>query len=207
MQIEWSRLTRKQAEIVAGVSRATLYRRIEDGSLSAAKDERGENRFDAAELARVFKETFDQSRLETDQEMPQETGLLGTVSLPEMTGRPAETGSETVTKIAVLEVENRYLKDEKDQLKIRLAKLEEDLENERQNGREERQRIEAERARLLEALGQQQDRILALTDQREPPVAPEPPPAGIKFTARLAVAALAISGTVAALYWAGAFAQ
>src|SRR4051812_12154814 len=96
-------LTRKQAERVAGVSRATLARYVADGKLSAHKDAQGQNRYDAAELHRVFPDTFDLKQLETPA--------------PRAGVSPDDTGDEEPrdgVALASLTVEKRYLIDERD---------------------------------------------------------------------------------------------
>ena len=91
-----SQLTRRQAEKVAGVSRATLARYVADGRLSASKDENGHNVYDAAELARVFSDSFDVKRLEEV-----ETGEDPDSEQPKC---PPDTG-DRYTRLAVLQVE------------------------------------------------------------------------------------------------------
>src|SRR4051794_34420052 len=95
--VDYTRLTRKQAEKVAGVSRATLARYVSDGRLSARKDAYGNNIYDAAELQRVFPTIFDLRRLET-------SGSSNRVSLSETDN---DTGNEGVA-LATLTVEKRY---------------------------------------------------------------------------------------------------
>lgn len=203
MELKWSRLTRKQAEIAAGVSRATLYRRIEDGTLSAEKDERGENRFDAAELVRVFPQTFDRTRLETDDE----AGPRETVRLAETAESGVDTGENFSTRLAVIEVEKRFIADERDQLRDRVNRLEADLDHERREGREERKRMDGERRTYLETIKSQQDRIMLLTDQR--PAEAQSPPQSKRFGvfARLFVAVLVIGTTLAVLHVTGVVPQ
>ena len=101
--IDVTRLTRRQAEKVAGVSRATLARYVADGRLSAGKDGNGHNVYDAAELRRVFPDSFDLKRLEADEtdETPASEGPVS----------PPEPG-ERATRLAVLEVEKRHLEGE-----------------------------------------------------------------------------------------------
>src|SRR4051794_20319181 len=65
--VNYSRLTRRQAETVANTSRATLYRYRDEGKITVTK-ENGQTFYDAAELQRVFPDSFDLRRLETSPE-------------------------------------------------------------------------------------------------------------------------------------------
>jgi hypothetical protein len=169
-QPDTTRLTRRRAEIVAGVSRATLARYVSDGKLSAGKNADGHNVYDAAELHRVFPETFDLKRLEApasrDGVSPDETG-------PD-TSR--DTPGDAIA-LAGLSVELRYLKEERDRLR-------EDNERLRREVADEREKRDEERAELLGMLRQNQDTVRLLTDQRTLPQPPEestPPPSPTGF--------------------------
>jgi hypothetical protein len=146
-----SRLTRRQAEKAAGVSRATLARYVADGRLSATKDENGHNVYDASELARVFHETFDLSRLDT-----YETSEIG-ISTSEVC--PTEMAQRD-TRLAVLEVERAHLEDDRDRLKGEVERLRRELT-------EERSKREDERAEFMALLRQKEETVRLLTDQRE----------------------------------------
>lgn len=156
--IEYSRLTRKQAERVAGVSRATLARYLSDGKLSAHKDAQGQNRYDAAELQRVFPETFDLKRLET----PASTeGVSPDEAEP-------ETAKDTVA-LASLTVEKRYLTEERDRLRDEAERLRRELSD-------ERAKRESERSDFMKLIQQNQETVKQLTDQsQKEPVAPPRP--------------------------------
>jgi hypothetical protein len=128
--VDYTRLTRRQAERAAGVSRATLARKVQDGALSAGKDAQGHNVYDAAELARVFPDTFDLRRLEApdarDEVSPGEA--------------PGDTGRDSAV-LASLTVEKRYLTEERDRLREETERLRRELA-------EERAKRDAERAEL-----------------------------------------------------------
>lgn len=165
---DFSRLKRRQAEKVAGVSRATLARYVSDGKLSAKKDDQGNNVYDAAELARVFPDTFNLKQLETpaskDGVSQTETG---------------DTPRRDSTELAVLQVEKRYLTEERDRLQREAERLQRELV-------EERGKREAERTGFMDMLRQNQETVKQLTDQREKveqelrvaqtPVSPPAPP-------------------------------
>ncbi len=146
-----TRLTRRQAEKVAGVSRATLARYAADGRLSAGKDGNGHNVYDAAELHRVFPDSFDLKRLEADEtdETPVSDGLVS----------PPETG-ERDTRLAVLEVEKRHLEADRDRLREEAERLRRELG-------EERDKRESERAEFMSLLRQKEETLRLLTDQRQ----------------------------------------
>jgi hypothetical protein len=169
-QLDTTRLTRRQAEIVAGVSRATLARYVADGKLSAAKNADGHNVYDAAELHRVFPESFDLRRLETpasrDGVSPDETRA----------DTLRDTPSEAMA-LAELTVEIRYLKEERNRLR-------EDNERLRREVTDEREKRDEERSELLGMLRQNQETVKLLTDQRilsQPTEEPALPPAPPRF--------------------------
>jgi hypothetical protein len=152
--IDYSRLTRKQAERVAGVSRATLARYVSDGKLSTAKDGQGQNRYDAAELQRVFPESFDLKRLETP------TSRDGVSPDEAEDDAPRENAA-----IAGLSVEKRYLIEERDRLRDEVERLRRELADERR-GRE------GERAEFMALIKQHGETVKQLTDQSQKPPAP-----------------------------------
>jgi DNA-binding transcriptional MerR regulator len=156
--LDYTRLTRKQAERAAGVSRATLARYVADGTLSAAKDQHGNNTYDASELQRVFPATFNLQRLEAyltrDRVSPDETAH--------------ETGGEAIA-IATLTVEKRYLTEERDRLREETERLRRELAD-------EPAKREAERAEYLTLLQQGQETVKLLTDQAMPPPLTSPLP-------------------------------
>jgi hypothetical protein len=149
--IDVTRLTRRQAEKVAGVSRATLARYVADGRLSAGKDGNGHNVYDAAELRRVFPDSFDLKRLEADEtdETPASEGPVS----------PPEPG-ERATRLAVLEVEKRHLEGDRDRLREEAERLRRELG-------EERDKRESERAEFMALLRQKEETVRLLTDQRQ----------------------------------------
>ncbi len=149
--VNLSRLTRRQAEKVAGVSRATLARYIADGRLSAGKDANGHNVYDAAELARVFPDSFDLKRLEQDE--------TGEPPISERQMSPRETGKQD-TRLAVLEVEKRHLEEDRDRLREEAERLRCELA-------EERSKREGERAEFMGLLRQKEETVKLLTDQRQ----------------------------------------
>lgn len=153
-----TRLTRRQAEIVAGVSRATLARYVADGKLTAGKDGQGHNVYDASELQRVFPDTFDLRRLEIpdarDGMSPDEAGQ--------------DTSRDTLA-LTTLTVEMRYLKEERDRLKEEAERLRRELSD-------ERQKREDERAEFMGLIRQNQETVRLLTDQRTPPQPKEESP-------------------------------
>ncbi len=154
--VDYSRLTRRQAERIAGVSRATLARYVADGKLSAHKDGQGQNRYDASELQRVFPDSFDLKRLETPV-------IQDGVS-------PDETEDETPrnsTALASLSIEKRYLIEERDRLREEAERLRRELADERR-GRE------GERAEFMALIRQHGETVKQLTDQSQKP-APTPP--------------------------------
>lgn len=152
--IDYGRLTRRQAERAAGVSRATLARYVADGKLSANKDGQGHNTYDAAELARVFPDSFALKRLEIPSSRDQ-------VSLDET---EAETPAERVETV-LLSVENRYLTEERDRLREEAERLRRELA-------EERAQRQAERTDYLKLIQQSYETVKLLTDQSKAPPAP-----------------------------------
>ena len=146
-----ARLSRRQAEKAAGVSRATLARYVADGRLSAGKDGSGHNVYDAAELRRVFPDSFDLKRLEADE--TDETPVSETPVSPPETGWQA-------TRLAVLEVEKRHLEGDRDRLREEAERLRRELG-------EERGRRESERAEFMGLLRQKEETVRLLTDQRQ----------------------------------------
>ena len=157
-QPDLTRLTRRQAEKSAGVSRATLARYVADGKLSAGKDSQGHNAYDAAELQRVFSDTFDLRRLETPD--PRDG-----VSVDE-TGRD---GLRDSAVLATLTLEKRYLSDERDRLRGDVERLRRELAD-------ERRKRDEERAEFVSLLRQNQETVKQLTDQRVQEEQPQPVP-------------------------------
>lgn len=160
-----TRLTRRQAETVAGVSRATLARYVSDGKLTAGKDGQGHNVYDTAELQRVFPDTFNLRRLE----------------IPDARDRvsPDEADGDTLrdsAALTVLTIEKRYLTEERDRFKEENERLRRELA-------EEREKRDGERAEFMGLLRQHQETVKQLTDQRtltQPKEEPtSPPPRGI----------------------------
>jgi hypothetical protein len=149
--LDVTRLSRRQAEKVAGVSRATLARYVADGRLSVGKDGSGHNVYDAAELRRVFPDSFDLKRLEADE--TDETPVSETPVSPPETGWQA-------TRLAVLEVEKRHLEGDRDRLREEAERLRRELG-------EERGRRESERAEFMGLLRQKEETVRLLTDQRQ----------------------------------------
>ncbi len=173
-QIDLTRLTRRQAEIVAGVSRATLARYVADGKLSAGKNADGHNVYDASELQRVFPETYDLRRLETPASRD---GVS-----PDEAGQDAhrDTSSGTIA-LTGLTVELRYLKEERDRLREETDRLRRELT-------EEREKRDRERAEFIDLLRQNQETVKLLTDQHTPsqlPEGPTPPSPSPGFLARM----------------------
>lgn len=152
--IDYSRLTRKQAERIAGVSRATLARYVSDGKLSASKDGQGQNRYDAAELQRVFPESFDLKRLETPASREG-------VSPDEADNEAPRDG----VALASLSIEKRYLIEERDRLRGEAERLRRELADERR-GRE------GERAEFMALIRQHGETMKQLTDQAQKPPTP-----------------------------------
>jgi hypothetical protein len=147
--IEYSRLTRKQAERIAGVSRATLARYVADGKLSTHKDAQGQNRYDAAELQRVFPESFNLKRLETPASSE---GVSPDEAEP-------ETLRDSVA-LASLTVEKRYLTEERDRLREEAERLRRELAD-------ERAKRENERSDFMKLIQQNQETVKQLTDQSQ----------------------------------------
>jgi hypothetical protein len=147
-----ARLSRRQAEKVAGVSRATLARYVADGRLSAGKDGSGHNVYDAAELRRVFPDSFDLRRLD-------EMGETDETPVSETPVSPPETGWQA-TRLAVLEVEKRHLEGDRDRLREEAERLRRELG-------EERGRRESERAEFMGLLRQKEETVRLLTDRRQ----------------------------------------
>lgn len=145
--VDVTRLTRKQAEKVAGISRATLLRAVADGKLSATPDKQGHKVYEASELQRVFPDKFDLRRLEapasrdgvspdgTDNNTPRDTALL-----------------------ASLTVEKKYLIEDRDRLREEAERLRRELA-------EERGKREGERAEYFKMIQQSQETVKLLTDQ------------------------------------------
>lgn len=165
-QLDITRLTRRQAEKVAGVSRATLARYVADGKLTVGKNTEGHNVYDASELYRVFPDTYDLKRLETPDA---QDGVS-----------PDERGQDTLrdsATLSVLTVEKRYLAEERDRLREENERLRRELA-------EEREKRDGERAEFMGLIRQHQETVKQLTDQRtvsqpkEEPV-PSPPPRGL----------------------------
>ena len=144
-----SQLTRRQAEKVAGVSRATLARYVADGRLSASKDENGHNVYDAAELARVFPDSFDVKRLEEG-----ETGGEPDSEQPKC---PPDTGDRD-TRLAVLQVEKAHLQEDRERMREEVERLRRELAD-------ERGKRENERSEFMALLRQKEETVQLLTDQ------------------------------------------
>jgi hypothetical protein len=144
-----SQLTRRQAEKVAGVSRATLARYVADGRLSASKDENGHNVYDAAELARVFSDSFDVKRLEEVE--------TGEDPDSEQLKCPPDTGDRD-TRLAVLQVEKTHLEQDRERLCEEVERLRRDLAD-------ERGKREDERSGFMALLRQKEETVQRLTDQ------------------------------------------
>jgi hypothetical protein len=144
-----SQLTRRQAEKVAGVSRATLARYVADGRLSAAKDENGHNVYDAAELARVFSDSFDVKRLEEVE--------TGEDPASEQLKCPPDTGDRDI-RLAVLQVEKAHLEEDRERLRVEVDHLHRELAD-------ERAKREDERSEFIALLRQKEATLQLLTDQ------------------------------------------
>jgi hypothetical protein len=144
-----TRLTRRQAEKAAGVSRATLARYVADSRLSATKDENGHNVYDASELARVFPDSFNLKRLE-DAETGETPDADRALCPPE--------AAERDTRLAVLEVEKAHLTEERERQREEIERLRRELG-------EERTKREAERAEFMSLLRQKEQTVKLLTDQ------------------------------------------
>lgn len=162
---DYSRLTRRQAEKAGGVSRATLYRYRDEGKLSVHKDDQGQTFYDAAELARVFPDTFNLKQLE----IPGPRDGVG----------QSETASSEPRDGAVLtslSVEKRYLTEDRDRLREENERLRRELAS-------EREKRESERADFMKIIQQNQEAVKQLTDQRQKEA--EAPPAPRGFWAQL----------------------
>lgn len=156
--IDVTRLTRKQAEKVTGVSRATLLRAVADGKLSAMPDKNGYKVYDASELQRVFADKFDLRRLET----PAARDGVSHDGIDDDTPRDG-------VLLASLTIEKKYLIEDRDRLREEAERLRRELA-------EERGKREGERTEYLKLLQQSQDTVKLLTDQstKEPPAPPRP---------------------------------
>jgi hypothetical protein len=138
------------------VSRATLARKVQDGTLSAGKDTQGHNTYDAAELQRVFPDSFDIKRLETG-------ASRDGVSLDE-----AETDTpRSRLELTGLTLEKHYLTEERDRLREETDRLRRELA-------EERRSRDAERSEFMALIRQQSETVKQLTDQsqKSPPAPP-----------------------------------
>ena len=144
-----SQLTRRQAEKVAGVSRATLARYVADGRLSAAKDENGHNVYDAAELARVFSDSFDVRRLEEVE--------TGEDPASEQLKCPPDTRDRDI-RLAVLQVEKTHLEEDRERLRAEVDRLRRELAD-------ERGKREDERSEFMALLRQKEETVQLLTDR------------------------------------------
>jgi len=129
---------------------------VADGKLSANKDGQGHNTYDAAELQRVFPDSFDLKRLETPASRD------GVSSDETETDSPRER-----VELAILTVERRYLTEERDRLREEAERLRRELA-------EERRSRDAERAEFLVLIRQNQETVKQLTDQsqKESPALP-----------------------------------
>jgi hypothetical protein len=144
-----SQLTRRQAEKVAGVSRATLARYVADGRLSASKDENGHNVYDAAELARVFSDSFDVKRLDEVE--------AGEDHVSEQLKCLTDTGGRDI-RLAVLQVEKVHLEEDRERLRAEVDRLRRELA-------EERGKREDERSEFMALLRQKEETVQLLTDR------------------------------------------
>jgi hypothetical protein len=144
-----SQLTRRQAEKVAGVSRATLARYVADGRLSATKDENGHNVYDAAELARVFLDSFDVKRLEEVE--------TGEDPASEQLKCPPDTGDRDI-RLAVLQVDKAHLEEDRERLRAEINRLRRELAD-------EREKREDERSEFMALLRQKEETVQLLTDR------------------------------------------
>ena len=109
------------------------------------------NTYDAAELQRVFPDTFDLRRLET----PDARDGVSPGEAEQDT--PRDTRDSTV--LATLTVEKRYLTEERDRLREEAERLRRELAD-------ERHKREEERAEFVSLLRQNQETVKQLTDQR-----------------------------------------
>jgi hypothetical protein len=142
---DYSRLKRRQAEIVAGVSRATLYRKRDEGLISVTKDRNGQTVFDASELQRVFPDTFNLNRIESAADREKKH-----------TPDASKRDNDLVSSIAL---EKRYLTNDRDRLTQENERLRRELA-------EERSKREVERAEFMRLIQQNQETVKQLTDQR-----------------------------------------
>src|SRR5215213_5268201 len=150
--VDYSRLSRRQAQLVAGVSRATLARKVQDGTLSAGKDAQAHNTYDAAELQRAFPGSFDLKRLEIG------ASYDGVDIHEAVVGTPRDK-----VELASLTLEKRYLTDERDRLREEMERLRRELA-------EERRSRETERSEFMALIRQQGETVKQLTDQSQRPL-------------------------------------
>jgi excisionase family DNA binding protein len=145
-----------QAAEMAGVSRATFWRLIKRGAVSATRAEGGSYQIEASELDRYLMSTaIERARRET-------------VNKPEMAGEPAHEQAHSAVHTSSPEAEIA-------QLKWLLELERERVAHEREMVQVERQRVEDERRRA-EELRQDRDRWHAQAERLALP-SPNPFPA------------------------------
>ena len=101
----------KEAEKTTGKAKSTIWKAIQDGLISAKKDERGRFQIDPAELHRVFPVVAERS----------ENGSTKHSQTPDKTGK---TVSELLEMVADLRVELAEARGEKNTLQAKLEGVE-----------------------------------------------------------------------------------
>ena len=127
-------LSLRKAALVAGIGKSKLQRDAKAGLVSYTQNEKGFYRFDEAEIARAYPDTYkteDQRKSETGRPEPSVLDTKG------QEGTRAKSAEDRL-KIALLQQEVEHLKD-----KLETATIER---------RNERERLEREADRLSESL-------------------------------------------------------
>jgi hypothetical protein len=143
-------LTLGQAAKEAGVAKSTISKALSSGKLSYREKNSDGYKIDPAELFRVFPKT---SKTGPDETTPNDW-------------QPGEMGAETMPYSAKFEIELARLKSLVEEKDRRIA----DLESDRAQLREDRHRLtenwQEERVRLLKLLEDQTCTLKLLTDER-----------------------------------------
>jgi excisionase family DNA binding protein len=150
-------LTLGQAAKVTGLGKTTLTRAIKRGRLSATRREDGSYAIDPSELARVYKVTPE------TVETVSSTGYTAHRATPDGEARATLRDPDVHTLLAVAQAELRHLSERLDEVKA----SQEDLRRERDDWREQAQRLALAAPTVITAPGP-----IVTPEAEAPPPAP-----------------------------------